>query len=62
VPSWARQMHIFLREDMGELETAKILLGGLLASGTVTDVHELRFLTQRLKEMETAEKSTEPSR
>lgn len=62
VPSWARQMHIFLREDMGELETAKILLGGLLASGTVTDTHELHFLTERLKEMETAEKSSESSR
>lgn len=62
VPSWARQMHIFLREDMGEVETAKILLGGLLASGTITDPHELRFLTQRLKEMETAEKSTQSSR
>jgi hypothetical protein len=62
VPSWARQMHIFLREDMGELETAKILLGGLLASGTITDTHELHFLTQRLKEMETAEKSSQSSR
>lgn len=49
VPSWARQMHIFLREDMGEYETAKVLLGGLLASGTVTDPREIRFLTERLE-------------
>jgi len=62
VPSWARQMHIFLREDMGEIESAKILLGGLLASGAVTDPHEQRFLTQRLKELESAEKSTGSSR
>lgn len=62
VPSWARQMHIFLREDMGEVETAKVLLGGLLASGTITDPHELRFLTQRLQEMETAEKSSKSSK
>lgn len=62
VPSWARQMHIFIREDMGELETAKVLLGGLLASGTVTDPHEQRFLMERLKALETAEKSSETSR
>lgn len=62
VPSWARQMHIFIREDMGELETAKVLLGGLLASGTVTDPHEQRFLMERLKALETAEKSTGTSR
>lgn len=62
VPSWARQMHIFIREDMGEVETAKVLLGGLLASGTVTDPHEQRFLMERLKVLESAEKSTAPSR
>jgi hypothetical protein len=62
VPSWARQMHIFLREDMGEFEAAKVLLGGLLTSGTVTDPHEQRFLMERLKALETAEKSTGPSR
>ena len=33
VPAWARQMEIFLRADMNEVETAKLLLGGLLASG-----------------------------
>ena len=58
VPSWARQMHIFLLEDLGEVQAAKILLGGLLASGAVTDASERRFLTQRLQAMETAEKST----
>ncbi len=47
-PSWARQMHIFLLEDVGEREQAKILLGGLLASGTVPDPAEIRFITQRL--------------
>lgn len=62
VPSWARQMHIFLREDMGEIEAAKIFLGGLLASGTVTDPHEKHFLTERFQALENAEKSTPPSR
>jgi hypothetical protein len=48
-PGWARQMHIFLLEDMGEREQAKILLGGLLESGAVTDPAEIRFLTGRLE-------------
>jgi hypothetical protein len=58
VPSWARQMHIFLLEDLGEYEAAKILLGGLLASGTVTDPHEILFLTERLNALGSVEKST----
>ena len=57
VPAWARQMHIFLREDMGEHEAAKLLLGGLLASGSVQDPHETAFLIQRLEAIERAEKS-----
>lgn len=54
IPSWARQMEIFLLEDMNELDSAKILLGGLLASGEITDPHELRFLDERLKKMNAA--------
>lgn len=61
-PGWARQMRIFLLEDMGELQSATILLGGLLASGEVTDPSEIRFLTQRLEEMKTAEKSSPASK
>ena len=62
VPGWARQMEIFLREDMGEYEAAKVLLGGLLASGTVTDPHEQRFLVERLKQLEADEKSSGASK
>lgn len=52
VPSWARQMHIFIHEDLGEVESARILLGGLLESGTITDINELRFLSERLQSLE----------
>jgi hypothetical protein len=61
VPNWARQMRIFLYEDMGEYETARVLLGGLLDSGAVQDSHELRFLIQRLESLRHAEKSSSPS-
>ena len=49
VPDWARQMHIFLLEDMGEYEAARILLGGLLTQDTITDPHEIHFLIERLE-------------
>jgi hypothetical protein len=52
VPNWARQMEIFLRADLNELEAARVLLGGLLASGEVKSAEELRFLTGRLREIE----------
>jgi hypothetical protein len=61
VPHWAKQMHIFVLEDMGEHQTAKILLGGLLASGAITDPHEALFLTQRLSALQAAEKSSTSS-
>ena len=49
VPHWATQMPIFILEEMGEAESAKIMLGALLANGTITDPHEIRFLTQRFE-------------
>lgn len=62
-PNWARQMRIFILEDMGELESATILLGGLLATGEVTDPNEIHFLMQRLEQMkQSAEKSAPVSR
>jgi hypothetical protein len=48
LPAWARQMEFFVLEDLGELESAKVLLGGLIESGTITDPNEIRFLTERL--------------
>jgi len=48
-PLWARQMQIFILEEMDELEAAKVMLGGLIASGRVRDPAELRFLQARLQ-------------
>lgn len=61
-PNWARQMRIFVLEDMGEAEAAAILLGGLLASGEVTDPQEIHFLMERLKQLKGAEKPSSPSK
>ena len=57
-PGWARQMRIFILENIGELESAKILLGGLLESGEIKDERELRFLAERLESMKNAENSS----
>jgi hypothetical protein len=54
---WARQMRIFILEDLGEREAATVLLGGLLASGEVTDPKEIHFLTERLEALKDVGKS-----
>jgi hypothetical protein len=55
---WARQMHIFILEDIGEVQAAAVLLGGLLDSGEISDPAEIRFLVQRLQSLKNVEKST----
>ena len=50
--AWARQLHIILLEDMGEIDSAKILIGALLDSGEIKDKYELRFLIDRLESMQ----------
>ena len=54
VPIWARQMEIFILEDLNELEAARIMIGGYLESGKINDPAELRFLDQHLKQLEAA--------
>lgn len=58
VPNWARDMSVIVLEDMGELESAKLLIGGLIHSGRVSDPHELRFLEAKLAELERASDET----
>ena len=52
VPLWAKQMEVFILEDMNELEAAKVMLGGLLAAGRIRDAEEQRFLQGRLEALE----------
>jgi hypothetical protein len=52
IPLWARQMQVFVLEDMNELEAAKIMIGGLLESGKLQDPGERQFLEQRLRDLE----------
>jgi len=52
VPLWAKQMEVFILEDMNEREAARIMLGGLLESGSIHDPEEARFLRRKLEELE----------
>ena len=61
MPGWARQMAVFLHEDLGEHDAAQALLGGMLLSGTVHDANEARFLAHRLAELRDARNSSSPS-
>ena len=60
IPSWVKQMEIYVLEDMGEIESAKILIGGLLESGAITDDHELQFLQDRLDRLERENDTDKP--
>jgi hypothetical protein len=51
-PIWVRQMVPFILADMGELEQARIMIGGLIASGQVKDARDAELLKQRLKDIE----------
>jgi hypothetical protein len=62
VPLWARQMEVFILEDMNELEAAKVMLGGMLATGRIVDPEEQRFLEGRLKALEERIKAQGPKR
>ena len=59
IPDWARQMEIFILDEMNELDAARIMLGGLLATGRIRDPDERRFLQGRLEEIEKRIKSAD---
>ena len=49
LPYWARELPAFILEDMGELEAARRVVAGLLASGEITDPAEIAFLERWLQ-------------
>lgn len=48
VPHWVREMEAFILEDMDQLDSARLVIGGLIASGQISDPHELAFLARKL--------------
>ena len=47
-PAWARQLPLFVLQQMGEQEAALALLEALVVSGELSDPAEVRFLLERL--------------
>ena len=62
IPPWAKQMELFILEDMGELDAERIMIGDLVRSGRVTDPGELLLLKQRLEQLEEAQRAKEPQK
>lgn len=60
VPAWVRQMEAFILEDMDQFDSAQIVLGGLIASGQITDPHELAFMARKLDEIAAKKKHAIP--
>jgi hypothetical protein len=52
IASWARQMHIFLKADMGKRALAIELLTALIESGEITRRQEVNFLHYRLGKLQ----------
>jgi len=52
MPLWAKEMRIFILEDLGELEQVRLIIGGLLASGQIKEPNEIKFLDTKLRELE----------
>ena len=52
VPLWAKQMEVFILEDLNELEAARVIIGGYVDKGAIKDPAELRFLDERLRQLE----------
>ena len=59
VPDWAKQMDIFMLEDMAQYKQASTILTALLASGQITDKYELVFLNERLEQIKAKARSLE---
>ncbi|HEX8610515.1 MAG TPA: hypothetical protein VF800_04440 [Telluria sp.] len=60
LPAWARQMELFILDDMGEDDSARALIGAMLATGQVSDPRELAFLERRLHDISERQRQAHP--
>ncbi len=52
MPAWARELEAFMLRDLDELDSARVLLGGLIASGQVSDPRALAVMIGDLRDIE----------
>jgi hypothetical protein len=60
LPAWARQMELFILDDMGEDDSARALIGAMLATGQVSDPRELALLEKRLHAISARQRQADP--
>ncbi|NHZ94836.1 hypothetical protein [Massilia sp. CCM 8734] len=60
LPAWARQMELFILDDMGEDDSAKALIGAMLSTGQVSDPRELALLERRLHDISARQRQAHP--
>ncbi|MEZ5738531.1 MAG: hypothetical protein R3E68_03045 [Burkholderiaceae bacterium] len=51
-PQWARDLEVFLLQDLNELQAARTLLGGLIDSGRIADDKALAVMIKDLEAIE----------
>ncbi|MCK5718972.1 MAG: hypothetical protein KAH84_03360 [Thiomargarita sp.] len=56
MPFWAKEMQIFILEDMGELEQVRLIVGGMFANGQITELNEIKYFNEKLENLENLEK------
>jgi hypothetical protein len=62
VPFWARDLYVLVLEDRCELEAARIIIGGLVSDGQISDPRELAFLEAKLDALGRSEGCPSPDR
>ncbi|CUI09215.1 hypothetical protein [Massilia antarctica] len=60
LPAWARQMELFILDDMGEDDSATALIGAMVGSGQVSDPRERAFLERRLHNISARQRRADP--
>lgn len=59
IPAWARDLEFFVLADLGELDAARALLGGIVASGRAEDPRAMEAMLSRLRALEAAQSTDE---
>lgn len=52
IPQWARDSRLHVLQQRGEIEQLRLIIGGMLAEGKITDPNEIKYLDNYLKKLE----------
>lgn len=52
VPYWVKDIRHLILAEMGEFQSAALLISSMLETGVISDANEIRFLSQKLKTLQ----------